>query len=152
MEKRERYKEEGEQKYQVSLTRITRSGPTRLILPQLGLSQVLLKLRIEKKEHFLKKNEAELSKLEFSRGSNDCTVHHFPQFFCHFLFEIMFHFLILQLTAVLCYNQYHLTYAMLPIKIQTKVEKIFKGSLDSIPSPSVKIQIMSGKVCLRCKG
>ena len=36
----------------------------------------------------------------------------------------------------------------------SKVEKISKGSLDSIslPSPSVKIQIMGGKVCLRCKG
>ena len=35
-----------------------------------------------------------------------------------------------------------------------KVEKILKGSLDLIssPSPSVKIQIMGGKVCLRCKG
>ena len=35
-----------------------------------------------------------------------------------------------------------------------KVEKILKGSLDSIPSPlpSVKIQIMGGKVCLRCNG
>ena len=35
-----------------------------------------------------------------------------------------------------------------------KVEKILKGSLDSIPPPStsVKIQIMVGKVCLRCKG
>jgi hypothetical protein len=35
-----------------------------------------------------------------------------------------------------------------------KVEKIFKGSLDSIlsPSPSVKIQIMGMKNCLRCKG
>ena len=35
-----------------------------------------------------------------------------------------------------------------------KVEKILKGSMDSIssPSPSVKIQIMNGKVCLRCKG
>ena len=34
-----------------------------------------------------------------------------------------------------------------------KVEKILKGSLDSIPSPSpsVEIQIMGGKVCLRCK-
>merc|ERR1719273_1437804 len=32
-----------------------------------------------------------------------------------------------------------------------KVEKILKGSLDSIPSPSVKIQFMGGKVCLRCK-
>ena len=34
------------------------------------------------------------------------------------------------------------------------VENILKGSLDSIPStsPSVKIQIMGGKVCLRCKG
>ena len=31
----------------------------------------------------------------------------------------------------------------------SKVEKILKGSLDSIPSPSpsVKIQIMGGKVC-----
>ena len=33
-----------------------------------------------------------------------------------------------------------------------KVEKILKGSLDSILSPSVKIQIIGGKVCLRCKG
>ena len=35
-----------------------------------------------------------------------------------------------------------------------KVEKILKGSLDLIPSPlsSVKIQIMGGKVCFRCKG
>ena len=35
-----------------------------------------------------------------------------------------------------------------------KVEKILKSSLDSIPSPSpsVKIQIMGGKVYLRCKG
>ena len=32
------------------------------------------------------------------------------------------------------------------------VENILKGSLDSIPSPLVKIQIMGGKVCLRCKG
>ena len=34
----------------------------------------------------------------------------------------------------------------------SKVEKILKGSLDSIPSPSVRIQTMSLKVCLRCKG
>ena len=33
-----------------------------------------------------------------------------------------------------------------------KVEKILKGSLDSIPSPSVKIEIMGGKVCLMYKG
>ena len=35
-----------------------------------------------------------------------------------------------------------------------KVEKILKGSLDLIPlpSPSVKIQSMGGKICLRCKG
>jgi hypothetical protein len=33
-------------------------------------------------------------------------------------------------------------------------KKILKGSLDLIPSPSpsLKIQIMGGKVCLRCKG
>ena len=38
--------------------------------------------------------------------------------------------------------------------VGNKVEKILKGSLDSIPSPSasVKIQIVGGKVCLRCKG
>jgi hypothetical protein len=33
-----------------------------------------------------------------------------------------------------------------------KVETILKGSLVLIPSPSVKIQIMGGKVCLRCEG
>jgi hypothetical protein len=35
-----------------------------------------------------------------------------------------------------------------------KVERILKGSLDLTPSPSpsVKIQIMGRKVCLRCKG
>ena len=38
--------------------------------------------------------------------------------------------------------------------IVSKVENILKGILDSIPSPSpsTKIQIMGGKVCLRCKG
>ena len=44
---------------------------------------------------------------------------------------------------------------MLKIKIHNiKVEKILKGSLDSISSPlhSVKIQIVGRKVCLRCKG
>ena len=35
-----------------------------------------------------------------------------------------------------------------------KVEKILKGSLNLIPSPSPswKIQIMGGKVCLKCEG
>ena len=35
-----------------------------------------------------------------------------------------------------------------------KVEHVLNGGLVSIPSPSplVKIQIMGGKVCLRCKG
>ena len=38
------------------------------------------------------------------------------------------------------------------IFVSQEVEKILKGSLDSIPSPlpSMKIQIMGGKVCLRC--
>ena len=45
------------------------------------------------------------------------------------------------LSCTSCYNK-------------NKVEKILKGSLDLIPlpSPSMKIQIMDGKVCLRCKG
>ena len=36
----------------------------------------------------------------------------------------------------------------------TAVEIFLKGSLDLIPSPShsLKIQIMGGKICLRCKG
>jgi hypothetical protein len=33
-----------------------------------------------------------------------------------------------------------------------KVENILKGSLDLNPSPSVKIQIMGGKICLRGRG
>ena len=39
-------------------------------------------------------------------------------------------------------------------QISVKVEKILKGNLDLIlsHSPSLKIQIMGGKVCLRCKG
>ena len=32
-----------------------------------------------------------------------------------------------------------------------KVEKILKGSLDLIPSPFMKIQVMGGKVCLICE-
>ena len=36
----------------------------------------------------------------------------------------------------------------------SKEENVLKGNLDLIPSlsPSVKIQIMGGKVCLSCKG
>ena len=32
------------------------------------------------------------------------------------------------------------------------VEKILKGSLDLIPSPSMKIQATGGKIWLRCEG
>ena len=38
------------------------------------------------------------------------------------------------------------------IIVRATVENILKGSLDSIPSPSVKIQIMDEKVTLICKG
>ena len=38
------------------------------------------------------------------------------------------------------------------VHAQGKVEKHLKGSLDLISSPSMKIQFMGGKVCLRCKG
>ena len=38
------------------------------------------------------------------------------------------------------------------VRCFVKVENILKGSLDQISSPSVKIQIIGGKVCLRCKG
>ena len=45
---------------------------------------------------------------------------------------------------------------MLSIELQMpnvrKVEQILNGILDSMPSPSVKIQILGRKVCLRCKG
>ena len=37
---------------------------------------------------------------------------------------------------------------------QNKIEKILKGSLNLIPSPSpsVRIQVMGWKVCIRCEG
>ena len=40
------------------------------------------------------------------------------------------------------------------IYLAFKVETMLKGSLDLVlsPSPSVKIQIISRKVCFRCKG
>jgi len=38
------------------------------------------------------------------------------------------------------------------ITFWNKVKKILKGSLNLISSPSVKIQIMGGKVCLRRRG
>jgi hypothetical protein len=40
------------------------------------------------------------------------------------------------------------------MKFVARIEKVLKGSLDSIPSssPSVKVQIIGGKVFLRCKG
>ena len=40
------------------------------------------------------------------------------------------------------------------IGLKGKVEFFLKGSMNLIPSPSpsVKIQVMGGKVCLRCKG
>ena len=50
-------------------------------------------------------------------------------------------------------NQNHLLCAIV-FDCVDKVEKILKGSLDSIqsPSPSVKTQIMREKICWRCKG
>ena len=52
------------------------------------------------------------------------------------------------------WNRNHDCHTFLPDFFSIKVEKILKGSLESIPSPSpsVKIQIMGEKVCLRCKG
>jgi hypothetical protein len=46
------------------------------------------------------------------------------------------------------------THVSILFKFLIKVEKILKDSLNSIPShsPSLKIQIMDGKVCLMCKG
>ena len=53
----------------------------------------------------------------------------------------------------LCRNKFHCLNRNL-IQNDNKVEKMLKGSLDLIPSPSpsVQIQIMGGKLCLRCKG
>ena len=42
--------------------------------------------------------------------------------------------------------------ALTELSYSGKVEKNLPGSLDSIPSPSVKIQIMGRKVCWRFKG
>ena len=51
------------------------------------------------------------------------------------------------------HRTYNRTVGSYPLLSSGKVEKILKGSLDSIPSPSslLKIQIMSRKIFLRCK-
>ena len=54
----------------------------------------------------------------------------------------------LKSVIVECWVNHHYSWCQL----SSKVENISKGSLDSIPSPSVKIQIMCRKVCLRWKG
>jgi hypothetical protein len=41
---------------------------------------------------------------------------------------------------------------VIALLLKSKVENILKVSMDSISSPSVKIQIMGAKVCLRCRG
>ena len=54
----------------------------------------------------------------------------------------------LEFVELICFG---MTEIILP---NGKVKKILKGSPDLIPSPSpsLKIQIMGGKVCLKCKG
>ena len=54
----------------------------------------------------------------------------------------------LEFVELICFG---MTEIILP---NGKVKKILKGSLDLIPSPSpsLKIQIMGGKVCFRSKG
>ena len=60
------------------------------------------------------------------------------------------------LSFVLAFLDYLLTKNLFQNNIDgakgIKVENISKGSLDSIPSPSMKMQIMGRKVCLGCKG
>ena len=57
-------------------------------------------------------------------------------------------------TLLIAWNLDHYVRKWFSFDTFYKVEKVLKGSLDSIPSlsPSVKIQIMGGKVCLRCRG
>ena len=51
---------------------------------------------------------------------------------------------------------YHNNHSISKVKTMQdcKVDKFLKGSLDSMQSssPSLKIQIIGGKVCLKCKG
>ena len=56
---------------------------------------------------------------------------------------------------IICSNWYFDCFTVLYLNgTSSKVETILKGSLASIPSPSpsMEIQIMGDKVCLRCKG
>ena len=57
--------------------------------------------------------------------------------------------ILMLLTNKTFYEYCHFCEQMIKIECLFKVEKILKGSLDSPPSPlpSVKIQIMGGKVC-----
>ena len=47
---------------------------------------------------------------------------------------------------------YLLKFAINNSMAYSKLEKILKGSMDLISSPSVKIETIGGKVCLRRKG
>ena len=69
-----------------------------------------------------------------------CFVHHYIKIINRFLYT--------------CHVEFMFKFFDKRNFLMIKVEKILKGSLDSIPShsPSLKIQIMGGKVCLRCKG
>ena len=79
-----------------------------------------------------------------------------------FFFKNQSSFIELQkiLTMISCHRQYSLHRKFLRSMLRNmwwyamafKVENILKCSLDLTPSPSVKIQIMGGKVCLRLKG
>ena len=81
----------------------------------------------------------------------------FPQYVCttvwwkDWLIKLFFHN---WLTRLLMYIWNYRCLNIAILSSWSKVDKILKGSLDFIPlpSPSVKIQIMDEKVCLRCKG
>ena len=77
------------------------------------------------------------------------------------IYEVALFFLCIKLKLQLTISRVHIDkflirtpYIRVGYNGLIKVENILKGRLDSVPSPtpSVKIQIMGGKVCLRCKG
>ena len=79
----------------------------------------------------------------------------FPIYITFYPFNFLMYFSVLSMELIIIEQVPFKPYCFISrVNFISKVEKTLKGSLDLIPSPSpsVKIQIMGGKVCLRCKG
>ena len=83
--------------------------------------------------------------------NHNSIIENFEHFFSGLIRSTQNHFFLKWfLNVFMNYIQFKRALQQSYLKFIRKVEKILKGSLDSIRSPPVKIQIMGRKVCLRC--